>query len=271
MPRPQAIVPVSQENNYIRWLLYGDPGCGKTVFISKNPRTLILDGDGGDATASAKIQGSTAHKWKMEDWDDMNEAYEYVRHQGCKDYDWVWLDSVTLFQETGLYDIMQNLVVVKHHRKVYLPDKGEYGENMTRLTQWVRAMKAVDINFGITAHVLRVESEDEPPINMPFVQGRNMPTKISGHMGLVTYMGVRRLEAGAIERFLLPQKTAKFYGKDRYDALGKRVVNPNIVECVKKVQARLGSPATRPAPAAAGTAQKASGPVKKAASTAAPR
>ncbi len=45
--RPQAIQPVVDSGRFIRWLIHGDPGVGKTPFICELPKTLILDGEGG--------------------------------------------------------------------------------------------------------------------------------------------------------------------------------------------------------------------------------
>jgi hypothetical protein len=229
-------VPVSQDQSWINWLLYGDPGVGKTVLLGTSPKCLILEAD--DGSESAAIQGSKAEKWKMNDWADMLEAYEYLRHED-HGYEWVWLDSCTLFQESGLDMIMEDLVAGKPHRSIYLPDRGEYQENMRRLGMWVRNMKPLPFNFGITAHAMRVaDDESETEMMWPLIQGKNMPQKLCGYMGLVTYMTVRKTAAGK-ERILITDKTAKYYAKDRFDALGGRMLNPTVPKIQELVAKRL--------------------------------
>lgn len=268
MARPQAIVPVAAEDSHVRWLNYGDPGVGKTVLIGDlSSRVLILDGDGGDATASAAVRKSKAQKWRMKDWTDMVDAYEYLRHGGVKEFDWVWLDGITLFQEYGLDDIMKTLVLERRHRKVYLPDKGEYGQNMNRIGLWVRDMKDLDIDFGITAHAIYTEDEEGNVTVMPYIQGRGMPSKISGHMGLVTYMGSRRTKDGT-ERYLLTRKSGKFYAKDRYNITPSgRVTTPDPNKLVADIQRNLGSAAVSRQPAATVKAVAPRRPVAKKATT----
>lgn len=223
--RHPGIRPVAVDEPYINILVYGDPGVGKTVLAGTSPNCLLLE-SAMDGSESAAIQGSKAEKWKMRDWNDMTEAYEYLRHEK-HGYDWVWLDSITLFQELGLDMIMEDLVAVKPHRSLFLPDRGEYGENMRRLSMWVRNMKPLDFNFGIIAHAMRYEDEEGRELLWPAIQGVNMPQKICGYMGVVGYLTVRRKEAKD-ERMLLTNKTAKYYAKDRFDALGGRLTNPTI-------------------------------------------
>lgn len=217
-------------------LIYGDPGVGKTVLAGTSPNCLFLE-SGVDGSESAAIQGSKADKWKMNDWNDMTEAYEYLRHEK-HGYEWVWLDSITLFQELGLDNIMEDLVAHKPHRSVYLPDRGEYGENMRRMGMWVRNMKPLDFNFCIIAHAMHYEPEEGIEQLWPAIQGRQMPQKICGYMGVVGYLTTRRKD-GKDERQLLTNKTAKYYAKDRFDALGGRLVNPTIPMIQELVAKRL--------------------------------
>lgn len=228
-------MPVSSDQSYINMIVYGDPGVGKTVLAGTSPNCLILEGD--DGSESAAIHGSKADKWPMRDWRDMEEAYEYLRHEK-HGYKWVWLDSITLYQERGLDNIMEDLVAKKPHRSLYLPDKGEYGENMRRMAMWVRNMKPLPFNFGITAHAMRTEDDDGKVVYLPAIQGVNMPQKICGYMGVVGYMTVRRSN-NKDERILVTSKTAKYYAKDRFSALGGRIINPTVPQIEKLVAAKL--------------------------------
>jgi hypothetical protein len=239
MTRPRAIVPVTTvEDDYIRMMVYGDSGVGKTVFASTSPRCLILNCDPA-GTTSAAVRGSEAQRWNILDWNDMTEAYEYLRHEGHKEFDWVWVDSLTLFQERGLDNIMQDLVADKPHRKVYLPDKGEYGQNMNRVLILMRNMVALPMNLGVTAHVLRTEDEDGKVTFMPAIQGKNMPDKICAYMGIVGYMYARRTKEQT-EIGLRTRKDAKHYAKDRFDAFPSgRLLSPTVPLLTAAVEKKL--------------------------------
>lgn len=268
-PSRMNIEPIRVSDSHIRMVLYGDPGVGKTPMIATGEKTLILDADNG--TISAAIVGTEAERWRMRDWDDMGEASEYMRHEGFKKYRWVWLDSGTLFQDRGLDHIMRDLVSARAHRKIYAPDKGEYGQNMNRLLIWVREMVEIPINFGITAHTFRVERDDpEDPNNsktqyMPHFQGKQMPDKICGEMNMVGFMYAREVDgdngATVLRRYLRVRGDEWHFGKDRFGAIPNGLMsNPSIPklerliagklpagnQIVKKSPAKKAAPVKRP-------------------------
>lgn len=255
------------DSAYVRFMLYGDPGVGKTPMIGTGDRTLILDADNG--TVSAGLAGSNADRWRIQDWDDMEEAKEYLRHEGYKDYAWAWLDSTTLFQDRGLDHIMQVLVAGKAHRKVYAPDKGEYGQNMNRLMIWVREFVELPMHVGMTAHVMRTEVEEITAegeseyhtLYMPHVQGKQMPSKVCGEMNVVGYMYAKEVE-GEVKKYIRFRGDEYHYGKDRFNMTKNGVmVSPSIPKIEAAIAGKV--PAKRAAGAKkAGVAKKATGVAK---------
>lgn len=234
------IVPVSANTTGINILVYGDNGSGKTPLAGTAPNCLILDADNG--TESAAMHDSSAVKWPMRNWNDMEDAYEYLRHED-HGFEWVWLDSVSTWLEHGLEHIMEDLVAIKSHRKVWAADKGEYGQNMSRTKTWVRHMVAQPFNFGITAHVFRGEDEiDNESIILPWIRGKGMPSTISGYMSVVAYM--ERSAANPNNTYLY---TSKFGDhkliRDRYNCLADdpdkskhRIKNPTIPQITEMIE-----------------------------------
>lgn len=233
---------------YVRAMIYGDPGVGKTPMIATGEDTLILDADNG--TVSAGILGSSAKRKRITDWDDMEEAKEYMRMEGYKKYKWWWLDSVTLFQDRGLDHIMEVLTAAKAHRHRWAPDKGEYGQNMNRLMIWLREAVEIPTNFGMTAHVMRTEVEEITgegeseyhTLYMPHVQGKNMPGKVCGEMNVVGYMYAKQKEDGRIVRYLRVSGDEYHYCKDRFGALGNSngvMVSPSIPKIEQAIADRM--------------------------------
>jgi hypothetical protein len=266
MARPSAIVPVNQERRWIRWMNYGEPGCGKSALAGTAPKCLILASDAEEPT-SAAMMGSTADMWVVFDYNDLTEAVEYVRHDAIGDgYEFVWLDNGTLFQEQGMDHIMADLVADNPHRNPWVPDKPQYLLNQNKLGDLIRKLKAVPIHIGITAHVMRIESADGDQVALPLFQGGRgeYSQKICGYMNMVTYMRGRQLKGGKFQTILYTSKRSVFYAKDRYNAFGGRIVDPTIPEMMEVIKKKLPSLGKRePVKTSRTTAKKA--PAKKAA------
>lgn len=262
MAKPSEISTLRDAEKFIRMCIYGDPGVGKTPLIATAPKTLILDADNG--VESAAVMGSKAERWRIRDWDDLTTAGEYLRHEGFKDFDWVWLDSVTLFQERGLDQIMRQLVAEKPHRKVYAADKGEYGQNMARIKIWFRELVDVPMNIGFTAHAMRTETDEGEVVYMPAVQGKNMPDVLCGYMNIVGFLTVGKVQGKPV-RVLRVQKDELHYAKDRFGAVpGGRMVNPSMPKLEALVRGKVGAPGKTPGTSARKVAAKKVAPVKKA-------
>jgi len=244
MAKPEAIKPV-QRTKHINLMVYGDPGVGKTRLIGTAPKTLILRPP-TDHTDS--IRDSDAEEWVIRDWNEMAEAQEYLRHEGAKNWDWVWLDSISLWQDTGLDDIWESVIAQKPHRAEFGLDKGEYGRNMQRLARWVRHMVGMDaVNFGITAHPFEGTDINGDVKLMPYVQGVNMAEKVMGYMNMVTYLEVReKKNNGGTYRVLHSQASEDYKAKDQFDALENgKLVEPTMPKIVKLIKAAQGTTPAR--------------------------
>jgi hypothetical protein len=232
-------------------LIFGRSGIGKTRLIGSGPNTLILH---PPTDHMDSIRGGDAQEKVINDWDDMTEAYEYLRHGGHANHDWVWLDSISLFQDTGLDDIWEGVIADKPHRAKHGADKGEYGINMQRLARWVRHMVGLPgFNFGITAHQADLVDESDNALLMPYVQGKNMSNKICGYMNVVAY-----LEMVKDKRVLRTATTDRYYAKDQYDAFpNARMVEPTMPKIIAAIEAsRNGKGTTKRRPARRRTATR---------------
>lgn len=229
MSKPKGIIPISKLQGKMNIILYGEPGTGKSVIVGTSPKCLILAND-CDEPISPAVQGSEAEVWVMQDYNDLSEAYEYLRHNPT-DYDWVWLDNCTLFQEQGMDQIMEDLVAAKPHRNRYIPDMHEYLLNQNRLGVWIRDMKGLPFNFGLTMHTMRIEDQETGEMTyLPLLQGKQgeYSQKICGYMNVVGYVTRRKGKDDKYHTIVETNKNKKFYAKDRFDALGGRLVDPTI-------------------------------------------
>lgn len=252
--RPAAIIPVADDSPFMKILIHGDPGAGKSVLAGTSPDSLLLLNNPSQAV-SAAFQGSTADRWHVQDYNDLTEATDFLLYSNDHSYQWVWLDNGTLFQEQGMDQIMLDLVSEagkgKSHRNQYIPDKAEYLENQSRFGTIVREIiQKGQFNFGIVAHSMEAETPDGDMYYLPAFQGGQglFSTKLCGYMDVVGYMKVRRLKGGATERSLITDKRTAYYARDNFGgALGGVMKDPTIPKIMEAIAAKRAGrkPATR--------------------------
>lgn len=279
MGRPKAIVPVANDENFIKMIVYGEPGVGKSQLVGTTPGKVLVLTHNPAELASAALNGTKADRWHIASWKDADEAWQYLRMEGERDYEWVWLDNGTLFQEQIMDEVMEDLVKEKPHRSRFIPDKPEYLNVQSHLSLYIRQLVSLEMHVGVTAHVMRFEDEEGNVTFQPSFQGGQgqLSQKICGYMGTVAYMhsAARRDKEDNSkvirERKLLLDKRAKFLAKDRFSAFPSgELTNPTMpkyIEAALKRVPTLGQSRKPPAKAAAtkkaAPAKKSAGSVKK--------
>jgi hypothetical protein len=229
-------------------MIYAEPGDGKTtlvgscadIVVAGVPSKVLIIRPPVDHTDS--IANPEVDEWVVSSWAEMDDAMLYSRNGGASKYDWVWLDSLGLWQDHGLDDIWADVISKKPHRAEYGLDKGEYGRNMGRIGVWVRGMiGSPDFHFGLTCHprqAASTEDEDNPNNKlMPYVQGKMMSPKICGYMNVVGYLHKEDLR-GKRARVLELQETDKFYAKVGFHGWDtQRIINPTMPKLVDALKA----------------------------------
>jgi hypothetical protein len=227
-------------------LLHGPPGIGKTLLIAQQPRTLILHPPTDHLDSIQKP--SNVKEIILNDHDDAEQAHQYLQQGGSDKFDWVWLDSLSLFQDHGLDEIWANLIAAHPHRKEWGLDKGEYGRNMERISRWVRQMvglsKTGAFHFGITCHSTELfDPETDKDMLMPYVQGKNMSTRTMAAMNIVGYYRWARQGKGKSAkrvRVIDFHETDSFKAKDQLNVFGAkgRLVSPTMPDIHRAISTK---------------------------------
>lgn len=241
----------------IKMVVSAASGWGKTRLAGTSSGTALFVRPPVDYVDSILPEDKARHKqWVVTDWAAMEDCQEHLRHEGSKLYSWVWLDSISSFQDIGLDDLWDTIITEKPHRKRYGLDKGDYWINMQRMGRWIRNMVALSnagkFNFGITATIADMqpsEDEERPRKLMPFIQGKNMAPKVCAYTNVVAFGDLT--DKG--NRILRLQSTDRYFAKDQFDMFPNyRLLNPTMPKIIAAADAarakkkRNTKAATRP-------------------------
>lgn len=221
------------EVEWIKLLVYGEPGAGKTHFIGTamdNPVTrplLLLDCNGGPMTLRKRHDVDVK---EIDSPDRAAEYYEMLLHENDGYYKTVAIDGLTDLQKLDMNDIMWKLTRAPGAPRPDLdpdipgiPQWGKTGEHMRKLVRWYRDLP---MNVIMTAHVLREQDEAGAVKFYPSLPGK-MKTEVSGFMDIVAYLHTT-VKGEEVIRHMQFLGTNKLIAKDRTGALGNVIDNATI-------------------------------------------
>lgn len=245
-------------------LVYGGPGSGKTVMGGMLPNCLIIGGENG--AIAAKRQGSKAKIWKVHHWNDIVKAYEWVRDHPDV-FQWILFDSITNVQQRCIRAIMEGVVKQNKTRDPHIPAQGDHFKWQLVMKEMVTDWCELPVNVFWTSQEMVRENPDGEDIILPLIEGKDyqIAAWVCAQMHLVANLQVVKVPGAnnksRVIRRLITNETPPYYAKDRYDILGRRIDEPDIIQIIKKID---DSETGRPARKVSSTTRR---PVKKAATT----
>jgi hypothetical protein len=266
--RPAAITKLSDVSSVGKhnWLIYSDSGAGKTVLAGTAERAIFLTVEAA-GTESAKLFGSDADEWVVDTVTKLEEAYEYFKNgDGCKEYDWVLIDSLSEIEDLFWADVQGDSTVQKIQ---------DYGTVATRMKREVERWNRLPINVLYTALAQRldtedIEAEEDTTLLIPQMGTRNgvLSQRIAAKVTLVGYLSVRERtnDAGEAEEYrrLQLKKSDRVTAKDRhFISKNGAMRDPSIPKMVAKIgaYAPVNAPASdqQPEPTGKGKTKKENG------------
>lgn len=244
----ERIEELSHRPRFFRGIIYSEPGAGKSTLAASSAevgKTLIANADRPDAHEYARKLGYNPDVVDVSTEKEITQAWKWLRAEGHKEYDFFWLDSGTLFQESLMQSNMEEVHRLKEHRSIYLPDKPEYMLTQNMLQTWVRRMRSVPMSWGITAHMMSIVDEIDGDVKyMPSFQGGRgaLSSKLCGYVGVVGRMYIKPVKIKkegktktVNRRALQVQPHDKFYAKDGFHALGAEVERPTMAQIMELI------------------------------------
>lgn len=216
--RPSAITKLSDtpSDGNKNWLIYGKSGDGKTVLAGTAPNSIFLSVEAA-GTESAKAMGSDADEWVVDSLTKLDEAYDYFKNgSGCKDYEWVILDSLTEIEELFWGKVQGSNMGKKIQ---------DYGTVATMMKREIDRWNRLPINVLYTAHTMQLEIEDEDgddaTLTLPGMGTSNgsLSQKVCAKTTLNGYLIVKTGTKDGVrieQRRLMLRGNSAFIAKDRH-------------------------------------------------------
>ena len=248
------VKPLADDILYWNNLIYGDPGCGKTVFAGSDLRVLYVVPE-KDGLMSAKTMGSKAQRIICHSWEDLKNTYEWFDENPdeLQDYDVMSIDSASEMQHLAKNYVLR-MGADEKLRKGRDPDKMEiqdYGEMHNIMEMMVRGYNDLPINVLYTCTAKMVEGPDKEPFLVPDLQGKKEYGIAMKIASLMTSYGYMRVETHDVpdtsdpdgkklkkvrRRVIYWEDTGTIRGKDRTNALKPFTINMNLQQMRRAIR-----------------------------------
>lgn len=183
------IEPVDKLESYLAGMVYGRSGTGKTTFAATFPKPmLLLDIREKGTDSISNVEG--VDRIEVQDWDDIESIYWYVKNGKGKKYKTVAIDQVSQMQELALIEAL----AIRNKSPGDQISKADFGVAAGLMKTWILNYRDL---IDEEKHVLLIshdritgtdEDGDEGQID-PSVGPRLMPSLASFVNGAVKFIG----------------------------------------------------------------------------------
>jgi AAA domain len=151
------IVSVDEANPYLKVLIYGRNGKGKTRFAASGPNTLIGDVN-EKGTLSAR--GSGARVFPVETWADIDDLYWYLK-RGDHEYETVAIDTLTALAELCMKHVLKESLDRDPTRPPKVASKRDWGTVGTLMSEQIYRFRNLPMHVVFTCQERTVGDAEE--------------------------------------------------------------------------------------------------------------
>lgn len=230
---------LSEKPKFIKMLVYGKPGVGKTIFSSSAPSPILVDIERGTLSLQNEdlkkkgIVPEDIDVFPIEEFIQMNDVFEYLK-DGNHSFKTVIIDSLTSLQQRSMDTIMEEGTSKKPEKDPDLSTQNDWGVNTAQIKKVIRYFRNLPMNVIFTCLAKDYTNEEGVILTSPAISPSILDVACA-YTDIVGYMFTAGKEAET--RAMLFQPTERYYAKDRSGKLGKTMVDPSfskVLEIINK-------------------------------------
>lgn len=228
---------------WLKCLIYGDPGAGKTLFAASAPKPLILDCE--NSRRSIMDFPAIAARCKIlrvKSFNALDRIFWELMNGRGPEIETVVIDTISELQRKNLDDIMFAAKAKDENRNMFLPFQGDYKISTESMRKMVTMFRDLPFHLIITAH--RLEDVDQAT-GRRFVRPEVTPklaSTLKGVFDLQGFMTYSTVDAEGNDHFsnsLQVRQRAGVEAKCRLRYLPTHVENPNFGHLLEAHQKSL--------------------------------
>jgi phage nucleotide-binding protein len=169
---------VDNKSKYLKVLVYGMPGTGKTVFSATAPGPLIIDVEKGAHSIKnhPELMGAKALEYKS--IFQVEQLIKYLTDDAPQlaQYETIVVDSFSELQKRDLDEVVRAEAAKDAARNKYLPIGADYNVNTEHMRQIASALRDLDRHIIVTCHV----KEEKDDATGRILKRPNLTPKLAG-------------------------------------------------------------------------------------------
>jgi phage nucleotide-binding protein len=220
---PITITNTDSECNFVKLLVYGDSGVGKTTLIKTAPKPIIISTESG----LLPLSGLNIPVLKVSNYDELVEAFEYVTDPAnAASFETICLDSIT--------DLAEAILIA--YKKDHKDPRQAYGKLNDDIAEIVRAFRDIETHHVyFSSKQNRVEDSNTGVARYgATMPGRTLSQSLPYFFDIVMCLQIGEDEDGNKYRYLQTQPSSTHTAKDRSCKLSDPEV-PDLSVVINKI------------------------------------
>lgn len=186
--------------DFLKMMLYSDPGAGKTSLLGQVPHNLIIDAETGtDSILEIKKKGLLGEgtqrlPYKTFAGLEMTVEAFHKNPDQLKHFKTISIDSMSNLHKRGLQEVVYREWEKNPNRvNRYVAETEHHTENNEHIRQLVQSLIDLERNFIMTAHKRTIEPKGKPAKTFPDFSEK-LANTLAGMVGIVGYMYIANID-----------------------------------------------------------------------------